>query len=791
MVARSPKKEFPAIIATIVLAFFIHYPIFAQSWQVFTVDNGLPSSNVTAFSSNPKYLAAGTNSGIALYDGDSSSWQIPPFPEEIASASVKDLAFDQNGGLWIATSMGVINYYGKRHFVYGKSDGLPNVDADRIQVSKNKVFVGCFGGYVSSAVIPQGGRTSFVPVNYSHFEKNQGLKIRAVGVSGLAMNSSARGWYSSMGEGLVEMIGSNEYPINTSNGLAADWVNDFFIFESKSKKKHILAATTDGISLLKDTNVYMNIRVPDGEAWATSIAAIKDEADIAPFMDKDDKTEDETKLHEFLEGRIIFVGTRSHGLWRFRNGYWKNFTESNSQLPGNCINRLFVLGKKLVIATNAGLVLMPIHSQMFDEFKNTGIGNAYAKTIFPMPPSFQYMIPFRQVLRGKDYWFTHKHGLSRYKTKAIVTNLDTAENVTHSSRMELSPEEQEKIAKTTTFQEFPDLKEGRENVEGSLWQMFSNEYMTSFDERILFPIYSNNISRIAINQSNQDLWIIFENKRLCRLSFKMKLNRKVSPPEMLETPVWEFMDKYQPWSGDTILTTVWFNDGKLYIGTKGDGFYILKNSSTREYEKNPFEWQHYGIYERLPVSTVLEFTKWKYQDVDYLVLMHPQAISLWNGEFFSELSIGGMRKNHCIAADNNGNLYVGTDGGLVRVTEKGKTYSYTCGNVFLESDYITAIGIPPSNSKRKTGIWVACDKEASFTALNDNFNGSDQPPNVYTLPDGTKKVVELDIDGASMHFFDGQTWEKWKVPGVTSMFIDNDYLWTTSNIRVRRFLVPR
>jgi hypothetical protein len=90
-----------------------------------------------------------------------------------------------------------------------------------------------------------------------------------------------------------------------------------------------------------------------------------------------------------------------------------------------------------------------------------------------------------------------------------------------------------------------------------------------------------------------------------------------------------------------------------------------------------------------------------------------------------------------------------------------------------------------------TGVWVACDELAAFTATNDLFNGSDQPPNVYTTPEGKKIVKELDIDGSSLHFFDGRTWEKFKMAGVKHMFIEGDYLWTTSNIRVRRLLAPR
>ncbi len=117
--------------------------------------------------------------------------------------------------------------------------------------------------------------------------------------------------------------------------------------------------------------------------------------------------------------------------------------------------------------------------------------------------------------------------------------------------------------------------------------------------------------------------------------------------------------------------------------------------------------------------------------------------------------------------------------------------NYSRTDAWFESNYITGVAALPTSTHRETGVWVACDQLAAFTSLSNNFQGSGQPPNVYTMPDGRKVVKELDIDGSSLHFFDGRTWEKWKMSGVKNIFLDGDYLWTTSNIRVRRLLVPR
>jgi len=193
-------------------------------------------------------------------------------------------------------------------------------------------------------------------------------------------------------------------------------------------------------------------------------------------------------------------------------------------------------------------------------------------------------------------------------------------------------------------------------------------------------------------------------------------------------------------------------------------------------------------------------------------------------------------------SDSIGNLWVGSETGLFRIDKNYKIYSFTGTNANFESNHITALRVPPSKSGNSLELFVACDKEANFSMFSDLFNGSDQPPNVnvyevdrygreigrithdfFETPNfrdqfqlqqtslanieainagdtatasGTqrfykKKVSEADIDGASFHYFNGMVWDKWKIAGVRSMFVDGEYVWVTSNIRVRRLLIPR
>jgi len=169
-------------------------PMIADTWQVFNVASGLPSNRVTAFSQFDKWLAVGTDAGLAIYNGDDCRWEVPSLPQEIASSPVKDLAFDEDGGLWVANSIGLLHIVDGSHRVYTTADGLPNTDVDRIQMVRGSIIVGCFGGYIAHARLPGGGKTRFNPVNY---DDGINLKISSVGISALCFSDSFNGWYGS------------------------------------------------------------------------------------------------------------------------------------------------------------------------------------------------------------------------------------------------------------------------------------------------------------------------------------------------------------------------------------------------------------------------------------------------------------------------------------------------------------------------------------------------------------------------------------------------------------------
>lgn len=798
-------------LATLTMFFALILALQAETWQVYTTGNGLNDNNVNCFAAMKSFIAVGTNLGANVYNGENASWHSLKLPDEVASSPIKDIAFDRNGHLWLASARGLVHMQGKQIYLYGVNDGLPTVDVDKIQIREGKIYAGCFGGYICSAVVPLNGRTAFTPVNYRYEDIETSFKMRSVGISGLGILNPAKGWYSTQGEGLIEQIGPNAYPINGIDGMPESWVNDFWVFQGPSRNTHIISITPEHISLIRNNQTLQEVRLPAEDVWLNCIIAVKEPPEVFTCIELPEMNDEEKSFFKFLDKRSLFIGTRSHGIWRYQKGHWSNINNLDSNLPSNCINRLYLMGRTLVICSAGGLVLISLDSNQYDEFKNQGIGNVYAKTLFPFPPLYAYMIPFKEICKGTSFWFTHKHGLSRWRPRTTPKIKEREVTSDLSSRLEIAKDSTDDIL---NFHDDPDglesLPEPDIDVEEvfspalvGFWQLFSNQYIhddqtsdTSINcsdaqEKDLFPIYSENITSMTIDQTTETLWVIFDQKHLYRLRMVMGIVEKNGKKMKMEKPEWVNMAKYHPWAGGNQLNVVWFNDSKLYIGSQEDGFYILKNPQSEDLENNPYEWAHYGIYEGLVSSDCKGFARWKSVLGDNLVILHTKRISLWDGEDFSSLGTGAEREYTCIDAGSDGNLWIGSWGGLFRFTPQALLRNYTKTDAWFESDVITAVAALPPKSHRATGVWVACDREASFANLNNNFNGSDQPPNVYTMPDGKKVVKELDIDGSSFHFFDGRTWEKWKMAGIKYIYVDGDFVWTTSNIRVRRLLAPR
>ena len=794
------------LIFGMMISFLTGSPILAKTWQVFNVASGLPSNRVTSFSYFSKWLAVGTDAGLAMYNGYDCRWEVPALPQEIASSPVKDLAFDEDGGLWVANAIGLLHIVDGSHRVYTTADGLPDADVDRIQMVRGSIIVGCFGGYIAHARLPGGGKTRFNPVNY---DDGINLKISSVGISALCFSDAFNGWYGSLGNGLGKINGRSDLLLKHSDGMLGDWINDLWGFTSKQKETRHIVVSPEGLTFLKNGNIDTAFAPLKKQPWLTSVITVRNPDYVyEAFVEAKDNDEQTTYLKDFLANRSLYLGSKDAGIWRFQKGSWENYHSGNSSLPSDQINRLYVMKRFIVAATDGGLVLIPVDSQQNDEFKYCAIGTPYSKTFFSPPPIVQPYTQYFQVLRNIDYWFVHEKGISRFRTKGFLTAManeseeSKVESFNSNARLEESSLE---ISKSDA--DFSGLfaDDNNKNGDNWRWQLFSKETFRDSSTEV-YPIYSEKVTKAVADRANQCLWIIFDQKYLCRMWIRKKESKQKK--RVLDIPEWEFILEDAPWPSGTALTTLWLDRGKLYVGTHGRGFYLLINPEAVNRLATPFDWQHYGDKEGLPFNVVTGFARWNSAGTDYLALLHPRSVSTWDGKTFGIVEMGGLEKYTCIAADQIGNLWVGSKAGLFRITPEGSRKEYTSFNSDFESNNITAIAVPPMNSSRICGVWVACDDEAEMADDGRIWDGLDEPPmairqplsqseqtnyagNNNAYPVNKIKLVEQAIDGGSLHFFNGTVWEKWSYAGVNCIMVENDYIWLSSNLRIRRIRLAR
>ncbi|MFH1152857.1 MAG: two-component regulator propeller domain-containing protein [Pseudomonadota bacterium] len=82
------------------------------TWVRYTVDDGLPTANITAVAVTPDGNRwFGTNSGAALFDG--TRWMVFTSADGLLDNDIRDIAVDKSGTIWFATATGLTRYDGR------------------------------------------------------------------------------------------------------------------------------------------------------------------------------------------------------------------------------------------------------------------------------------------------------------------------------------------------------------------------------------------------------------------------------------------------------------------------------------------------------------------------------------------------------------------------------------------------------------------------------------------------------------------------------------------------------
>jgi len=404
-----------------------------QTWMTWNIRSGLPSNNLSCLAINKGMMAVGSDQGIGLYLENYTGWfNLSNYNEQLAGLAVRSLDFDDYNTLWAATPSGLFAIE-LEHFPdsaprlrrYDHEHGLSTIDVEVVQVVDNKIYVGCYGGWLfSSAISPGSSITSFIPVNRAAVEDLN--KFMSVGITALAMDYPEGGIYSTKGKGLLRAAdGSN---LVGGDELFSDWVNDFWSFEEGNANR-IIAVTQNQMNLISNNRSVGRCSLPAEDCWISCITT-------APDQESDEYKREKPKgylhLETFIGKRTLIAGTRGQGLWLFDDGRWSNLTMRDSPLPSDNINKVYYLPgpKKIAILSDGGLTMLGItEDAQFDIFQVRGSDPYWAKTFWPFMQSWgpyvygypsqksypiEPFIAYGKMLRGKDIWISHDRGISRF-----------------------------------------------------------------------------------------------------------------------------------------------------------------------------------------------------------------------------------------------------------------------------------------------------------------------------------------------------------------------------------------
>jgi ligand-binding sensor domain-containing protein len=424
------------ILSLLVLIIFFASSAFAgQTWLTFTTRSGLPSNNILCVAITKGKMAVGTDKGIGYFSRDFSVWlDLGDYAPQLKELAIRSLEFDEEGNLWAATPNG-LTMVSMQEFpetmpeieVFGEDQGLPTIDTEVVQIVDTKIYVGCFGGWIFEAVLaPKGSGMIFRPSNLRGGDQADTHRIVSVGITGLAMDFPGGGLYSTKGKGLLRGVDGSDYVNN--DALPTDWVNDFWCFQTGNSDK-VIALCQQRFSLISDRNQIVAATLPNKSSWISCVTTAPDEE---REVLTDIKEPEYRILNEFLGERVLYLGTKDRGLWKFDEGRWENLTVDVCPLPSNCINKIYYIpsAKKVAVCTDSGLTMFGTDEDYaYDEFEFMGSTPFFAKSFWPFmtlwgPRIYGYpyqksypiepFIPYFKLLRGKDMWVSHGQGLSRY-----------------------------------------------------------------------------------------------------------------------------------------------------------------------------------------------------------------------------------------------------------------------------------------------------------------------------------------------------------------------------------------
>lgn len=250
----------------------------------------------------------------------------------------------------------------------------------------------------------------------------------------------------------------------------------------------------------------------------------------------------------------------------------------------------------------------------------------------------------------------------------------------------------------------------------------------------------------------------------------------------------------QPWPKDEKLLCVQKIGADIAVGTKASGLYILARAHLLDPAAiTPESWKRVEVgaenQELAATPEIVSCCTWKTSTGRMIAMMQEEGVSVYDGQQVVRIDVP-KRRYTSMAADRNGNLWLGSMSGLLYLTPDMKIRDIHMKDAGFDSNKVTSIAAAPDDAKYPFIIAVACDEK--FSTDQGFFKSSDVPPALYP---GRKnpyrlRVVNPQIGGSCVMLYDGKAWERLSRPGVHYLHFDQLNLWLATSCRIMRLYLP-
>ncbi|MCB2220255.1 MAG: T9SS type A sorting domain-containing protein [Bacteroidetes bacterium] len=603
-------------------------------------NSGLPTNNITAIAieENGTTWIGTDDCGLAVFDGD--SWTVYNTSNSgLSDNNVRSIAIDDNGTKWIGTyGGGLAAFNGTNWTVYNTSNsGLPDDWITSIAIDDNGTK------WMGTQIY---GIVAFDDNNWDVYNtSNSGLLDDYV--NAIAIDENETLWIGTGGclgaGGLASFDGSNWIVYNTSNsGLFYNDICSIAIDESGTKW-----IGTFEVNILAIGGIFGHgLTSFDGINWTTYDASNSG----LPENFVSSVTPD--------ENGILWVGTRD-GLATFDGNNWTLINSSNSGLPDNRVSCIAIEANETKWIGTYSTNMWPWYRFSFTSFDGS-YWTVYDPDNSELPYDIVNSIAIDQngtkwIGTGGGY-LCEGGGLASFDGNNW-NSYDTSNSPLPSNYISSIA-----VGINGTKWVGTDIG-GLAAYDGTNWTVYNTSNSGLPD---------NSITSLAVEE-NGIIWIgTATYNGACLTTF--------------DGTNWTVLDTV---SGVHITTMVFDGNGKLWIGTHGDGLLTFENGNLVVYNTS-----NSGLPDNGITSLAIE-------DNEVVWIGTDSGLSAFDGINWNtyNTSNSGLAHNHInsIVTDQNGSKWIGTYNGLAVFNENGIPFGIDEPSVGIWQSAVSIYPNPASN----------------------------------------------------------------------------------------------